>query len=145
VRLWVLKTDLMSDNYKKDKDVFYEKYILDFNRALKLKILGFEEFSFGFYYPEKDFQKFQYFVGIKTQDRFSTLAPTYEQCFDFFREKYNLIHNIEKIDGFFRGYYVTDDEKIQEFIDYKNYDKLKLILLDSIIDYLLKRNRNNLT
>jgi len=138
----------MEELYKNDSDLFYKKYILNYKRALKMKKLGFKEVCNGYYYPDNNGKKeikFMYYVGISSQNKYVTLAPTYEQCFVFFIEKYNLINNIEKIDGFFRGYYVTDDEKIQEFIDYKNYDKLKLILLDSIIDYLLKRNRNNLT
>ena len=138
----------MVELYKNDSDLFYKKYILNYKRALKMKMLGFKEVCNGYYYPDnngKKEMKFMFYIGIFSQDKYSTLAPTYEQCFDFFREKYGIIPNIEKVDEFYRGYYVTSDEKTQEFIDYLSYDLLRSIMFDSIVDFCLNRNCNNLT
>jgi len=138
----------MKELYKNDSDLFYKKYILNYKRALKMKMLGFKEVCNGYYYPNnngKKEMKFMFYIGIISQNKYSTLAPTYEQCFDFFREKYDIIANIEKVNGFYRGYYFTSNEKNQEFIDYKEYELLKIIMFDSIVDFCLNRNRNNLT
>jgi len=138
----------MEELYKNDSDLFYKKYILNYKRALKMKKLGFKEVCNGYYYPDNNGKKeikFMYYVGISSQNKYVTLAPTYEQCFDFFREKYAILPNIEKGKEFYRAYYVTSDEKNQEFIDNVNYDLLRSIMVDSIIDFCLNRNGNNLT
>lgn len=122
-----------------------EKYILNYKRSLKLKILGYKEESIGYYYPKNDKQIFQYYIGITTQDKYTTLAPTYEQAFNFFREQYNILPVIEKVDGYYRGWYTTEDEKYVEFMEYKDYYKLREVILDSVIEHNNFRGKKNET
>lgn len=65
-----------------------EKYFLSYDLSLKLKDLGFnqKDNNFGFYDTKGNFQIFHRPDYI--------VAPIWEQAFDFFREKYNIIHYI---------------------------------------------------
>jgi hypothetical protein len=73
-----------------------DKEFVSYKLALELKNLGFDEPCFGLFVsmnnkllikeiPNQQ-ESEQYFGGI--------LAPTFQQAFCFFREKYNLIHEI---------------------------------------------------
>jgi hypothetical protein len=73
-----------------------ENNFVSYKLALELKNLGFDEPCFGLFVsmnnkllikeiPNQQ-ESEQYFGGI--------LAPTFQQAFCFFREKYNLIHEI---------------------------------------------------
>lgn len=72
-----------------------EKEFVPYEQALALKELGFDEECFGLFVRDKSLlikqipnqqECEQYFGGI--------LAPTFSQAFRWFREKYNLVHEI---------------------------------------------------
>jgi hypothetical protein len=78
------------------------KDFIPYEQALELKKLGFNEPCFGYYYTlnGKDYkfaEKGEYYRlddEINLGPKFSLLVPTFSQAFRFFREKYNLIHEI---------------------------------------------------
>lgn len=78
-----------------------EKEFVNYEIALALKELGFDEPCFGYYFnkskvlmviSEKDIN---YLTG--TSNTTFTSAPTFSQCFRFFREKYGLISYVHPL------------------------------------------------
>jgi hypothetical protein len=72
------------------------KEFIPYNLALDLKELGFDEPCFAVYENKKwqlveSKNSMSYELCLKT-DVFP--APTFSQCFRWFREKYNLVHEI---------------------------------------------------
>ena len=66
-----------------------EKEFVDYQTALALKELGFDEECFAWYHPN------MYLVYSITKDKDSIVnVPLYSQAFRFFREKYRLDANI---------------------------------------------------
>lgn len=72
-----------------------------YEESLELKELGFDEPCFGLYAPPSK-TVFLHHYGLLTAKE-QVLAPLYQQAFRWFREKYSLIHNIDR-DG---GYWIT--------------------------------------
>ena len=72
-----------------------EKEFVPYDRALKMKALGFDEPCFGSYvFGDK--------LSIKyCEDQFITesccLAPTFSQAFRWFREKFGLLHELVSV------------------------------------------------
>jgi hypothetical protein len=69
------------------------KEFVPYEQALALKELGFDEPCFGLYHNDKTF----YPTQCKSHDQFHgqvCLAPLYQQAFRWFREKYDLVHEI---------------------------------------------------
>ena len=81
-----------------------EKEFVNYEIALALKELGFDEPCFGYYFnkskvlmviSEKDIN---YLTGTSgTSNTTFTSAPTFSQCFRFFREKYGLISYVHPL------------------------------------------------
>jgi hypothetical protein len=81
-----------------------EKEFVNYEIALALKELGFDEPCFGYYFnkskvlmviSEKDIN---YLTGTSgTSNTTFTLAPTFSQAFRFFREKYGLISYVHPL------------------------------------------------
>jgi hypothetical protein len=66
-----------------------ENEFVPYQPSLDMKELGFNEPCFGLYHNDKTF----YLTQCKSHEQFHgqiCLAPTFSQCFRFFREKYNL-------------------------------------------------------
>jgi hypothetical protein len=79
-----------------------EKEFIPYEQALALKELGFDESCFGYYLNNKlnifHSTSVKDRINSKTKDIFSSdviVAPTYQQAFRWFREKYNLISDIQ--------------------------------------------------
>jgi hypothetical protein len=79
------------------------KEFCTYNQALALKELGFDEPSFKAYDSKGVLQKCtsDYWdisslnrINEATTSNLKVLAPTFSQCFKFFREKYSLVHEI---------------------------------------------------
>ena len=78
------------------------KEFVSYELALEIKQLGFDEPCFGYYYTlnGKDWkfaEKSEYYRlddEINIGGKFSLLAPLYQQCWRWFREKYQLVHEI---------------------------------------------------
>ena len=128
-----------------------EKEFVNYNQALKLKPLGFDEPCFGFYQLEygeirpimvDDDEQYR-LTGYRTCKNSEipnhyTSAPTFSQCFRWFREKYNLYHTIDK-----QGYWFFQIKKDEGFgdltevivtYDYNSYEEAELACLDKLIE-----------
>ena len=94
-----------------------EKEFIPYEQALALKELGFDEPCFGIYQKNKKVNIGK--VGIpakfpKNSTCWNCSAPTFSQCFRWFREKYGLV--IEPCVPFQRLYSTEDDHfEILEF------------------------------
>jgi len=76
-----------------------EKEFVTYELALRLKVLGFDEFCMGVYYGDKDDMQFiidsretQYYAQKGYKD--GILAPTWQSAFDWFGEKYQLYASV---------------------------------------------------
>ena len=115
-----------------------EKEFINYNQALKLKELGFDEPCFGRYWI-KEFQlRSPKDYNAPTEKIDSVSAPTYSQAFRFFREKYSLYHIIDK-----QGYWFFEIKKDEGFgdldviltsYDYETYEEAELACLDKLIE-----------
>ena len=128
-----------------------EKEFVNYNQALKLKELGFDEPCFGFYQLEygeirpimvDDDEQYR-LTGYRTCKnseipKHYTSAPTFSQAFRWFREKYNLYHTIDK-----QGYWFFQIKKDEGFgdltevivsYDYNSYEEAELTCLDKLIE-----------
>jgi hypothetical protein len=88
------------------------KEFIPYELALELKQLGFDKPCFGVYFNSTQ----ELFIGKKvnqsTED-VRTLAPTYSQAFRWFREKYDLVHYIDR-----------NDDKMIEYVKSKGVEDL---------------------
>ena len=72
-----------------------KELFLEYEDALALKELGFDEPCFGYFNPDEelvygiDIKTMEYVLKYHKEDE-SVLAPLYQQAFKFFREKYQL-------------------------------------------------------
>ncbi len=72
-----------------------KKEFVPYEQALELKQLGFNEECFSYYtYPEGKFSNVLSFNSYKNT-ALKTSSPTFSQAFRWFREKYNLIPDIQ--------------------------------------------------
>ena len=142
-----------------------EKEFIEYEQALALKELGFDEPCFAFYdeslyFPNNENQ-YGTFCNQKL-DVSSCSAPTFSQAFRWFREKYNIRHNImDFIDdevGIEWDYEIaiigTDiDEKgnYKPLIDYstddedrkfKTYEEAELECLKKLIEIVKKQKED---
>ena len=71
-----------------------EKEFVPYELAVKLKELGFDEPCFNFYMGGfKELGKIKYVYPNNVAET-NVLAPTFSQAFRWFRENYNLVHEI---------------------------------------------------
>ena len=103
-----------------------KKYFVSYKNSIKLKELGFNEETFGFYNngdPEV-WIKHQIPPSIFKDYKGDIDAPTYFQSFNFIRENYNLdsfIRKSSKDEYQFEINYIPkseDDENFKHFIDF---------------------------
>ena len=137
-----------------------EKEFVPYDRALRLKALGFDEPCFGFHYINplnNSYTELKYGMSIfkKTSIEIKkghVLAPTFSQAFRWFREKYVLLGFIEPANGYedksLFAFYICDDE--QNIVDdshsyskdsslhFKIYEEAELACLDKLIEYCQK-------
>jgi len=85
-----------------------QKDFVPYELSLKMKQLGFDEPCFGRYYYKESYPMlnpnsgetelvFEFGQYIK-QTEITILAPLYQQCFRWFREKYNLKGHVEPVE-----------------------------------------------
>jgi len=123
-----------------------EKEFIPYEQALALKELGFDEPCFGYYYTlnGKDWEFGEnesynlldefYNIGPK----FTLIAPLYQQCWRWFREKYNLLGIVGYCDDN-SGKFMSIIDKINEDIDYDmnprdSYEEAELACLNKLIE-----------
>lgn len=113
-----------------------EKEFVPYDRALKLKALGFDEPCFG-YYSFGD----ELIIETSPHQMISEgccSAPTYSQAFRWFREKYQLQSEILWITDMNCFWYKTGKFKYSSRDlskdDYKTYEEAELACLDKLIE-----------
>ena len=88
-----------------------EKEFIPYDRALKMKELGFNEECFGFYNPtvtKKVIMNNDSYGGYGLSHEHIILAPTFSQAFRWFREKYDIISVIYRVgDDYVFGFDTT--------------------------------------
>jgi hypothetical protein len=124
-----------------------EKEFVNYNQALKLKELGFDEPCFGRYYCKKSYSMlnpnseetelvFEFGQYIK-QTEITILAPLFQQAFRWFREKgylsYIEVFNDGKYD------YTNVSSYFSEEVDYNDgpfdtYEEAELTCLKKLIE-----------
>jgi len=107
-----------------------KEQFLEYEDALALRELGFNELCFGYYHDKRltgvnkwDRKDFEFHVLSKKEVTATTveiiLAPLYQQAFKWLREKYVLFGFIESANGYedksLFAFYICDDE--QNIID----------------------------
>ena len=124
-----------------------EKEFIPYDRALKLKALGFDEPCFG-RYGEIDNLEFRFFKEPKSFDYGITsktcLAPTFSQCFKWFREKYELDSFVRKIIG-------TDGDKLYCYEifktalsnSYTSFEEAELSCMDKLTEIVEQKQKQD--
>ena len=130
---------------------------LPYDRALKLKQLGFDEPCFGYHYTlnGKDWKFADNHKYHEIDDQlviganFTLLAPLFQQAFRWFREKYGIMH---RLTSYAFGYQIhldntADfdfefvDRRYDSGIDYKTYEEAELACLDKLIEIVESKNK----
>ncbi len=124
-----------------------EKEFLPYDLALRMKQLGFEEPCLACYYNAGEKLDIDEYVG---HGQYTVLAPLFQQAFRWFRENYNLFHeiNIDKTmepkfaytiieyesAQFFEGF---EEDILSEHLYYK-HEEAELACLEKMIEILEK-------
>ncbi len=118
---------------------FIEQEFVSYEIAVQMKELGFDELCFGVFFPSD-----KSFIDIKfknSQQEVVISAPTYSQCFRWFREKYNIYAIIlpsytdNKVvkDRFF--YEIVKNKKLKQELDYHStYEEAETECLKKLIE-----------
>ena len=125
-----------------------EKEFVPYDRALKLKQLGFDEPCFGQFYkhPTQKEEEFRLFHDCVWEDRTTSYwrtnisnhfvsAPTFSQAFRWFREKYDLHGAVRKRNGNGNIYFeqIFDEDVLQNG-PFDTYEEAELACLDKLIE-----------
>jgi hypothetical protein len=89
------------------------KEFIHYEQAVDLKELGFDEPCFAWYGPTGIFNDWE---------STDTIAPLYQQCFKWFREKYNL-HSEILLDKTTQPKYCFE---IHKYEDFGNYEEIRI-------------------
>jgi hypothetical protein len=125
------------------------KEFVNYNQALKLKELGFDEPCFGFYQLEygeirpimvDDNEQYR-LTGYRTCKnseipKHYTSAPTYQQAFRWFREKYGMIFTLIASTYYYPSvsFINTDGNSEIELGEFETYEEAELACLDKLIE-----------
>jgi hypothetical protein len=127
------------------------KDFVEYQEALELKQLGFDEIGFGRFNNEGDLliahtEKYIISNGVNRSE-FFTHAPTYSQAFRWFREKYNLEgipqHAEDRLWYKFHisTYLEYGKKNIYAGFEYPTYEKAEQACLKKLIE-IVKENEN---
>jgi hypothetical protein len=131
-----------------------EKEFVPYQPSLELKELGFDEPCFWWYDFEKELRKDRIGVNSINSKYFlngnSCSAPLYQQAFRWFREKYNIVHEINVYstsDGYSYSYKLLL-KKYTPFIDAHNswieYEEAELECLKKLIEIVKEKKKINI-
>lgn len=110
-----------------------EKEFVEYEQAVALKELGFDEPCFGYFGDAKEL-RFDRFVDKNTQ---LLKAPLYQQAFRWFREKYNLSGVVLPFnEGLFdyRVYSTKEGKHLYGSSEYDNYEAAEPACLTKLIE-----------
>ena len=108
-----------------------EAEFIQYEQALALRELGFDEPCFGYYsngnlvygnHTNNEMQRFRY------------SAPTFSQAFRWFREKYKELKFFIKEEDFREGLYEYDIKDVLCASGYKTYEEAELECLKKLIE-----------
>jgi hypothetical protein len=123
-----------------------EKEFIPYEQALALKELGFDEPCFWWYDFEKELRKDRIGVNSINSKYFlngnSCSAPLYQQCFRWFREKYNLkghVEAVEYLDGTPNTYHWCIFNKYNSGYDQLTYEEAELACLKKLIELVKEK------
>ena len=130
-----------------------KKEFVPYEQALSLKELGFDKITFGVYYISDDKHEvvvsngpYNYGKNTGIYKKYNVLTPTFSQAFRWFREKYNLIPDIQ-----YYGNWNFEIFRIGEFaepmddvnVDYTfrggTYEEAELECLKKLIEIIKSR------
>jgi hypothetical protein len=126
-----------------------EKEFVEYNEALALKELGFDEFCFGYYRGTKlitlldgivnDYDKLYNGNNVELKNDINrpyVTAPTYSQAFRWFRDK----HDLFGTPNFFNKFLIFDTKSKELIVEsntkYKSYEKAELECLKKLIEII---------
>lgn len=109
---------------------------LPYDRALKLKQLGFDEPCFARFSKDGDLliahtEKYIIDNGVDRSE-FFTLAPLFQQAFGWFREEHGLGHMINGIG--YESFLFNIGGLVTVFPMFKTYEEAELACLDKLIE-----------
>jgi hypothetical protein len=113
---------------------------LPYDRALKLKEIGFDEPCLDFYDDNQElFYNHENKEKIHIGD--SVKAPLFQQAFRWFREDHRLNSHIhhEDIDNYSYCCGIGYSEDIGGYQDFKTYEEAELACLDEMIKIVIKQ------
>ena len=140
-----------------------KEQFVNYNQALALKELGFDEPCFGIFYGTDDLKLFndcrweertnsKFLIFFEDREEFCT-AITWQQAFDWFREKQNLHSDIstfvwdygKKELGFsVRTYFNPIKEDTEKLIHpevYQTYEEAQVACLNKLIEIVEQQNK----
>jgi hypothetical protein len=114
-----------------------------YDRSLKLKELGFNEPCITKYVETSRGFILELTNICTTLGQLPSIdAPTFSQAFRWFREEYDIIHNVDRIFQDEFGYTITpdDNEPINGFC-FNTYEEAELACLDKLIEIVESKNK----
>ncbi len=121
-----------------------EKEFVPYEQSHQLKELGFDEPCFGYYQGGTNNLIIEQIIKSQGDGNWC-LSPTFSQAFEFFREKYQLLHSITEYnkDGslIIKIYQnkIVVLENMTNF-DITEYEETELVCLDKLIE-ITKNNK----
>jgi hypothetical protein len=127
------------------------KEFVTYAEALALKELGFDKICFGRFNNEGNLviahtEKYIISNGVD-RSKFFTLAPLYQQCWRWFREKYGLEGVIQQAKDFtwyrweISQYNEDGKAYVADWYEYKTYKEAELACLDKLIKIVKNNNK----
>ena len=120
-----------------------QKYFTPYPETIELKTLGFDEPCFAWYVSEK--HGLEYGKVIQSDLlRDAVIAPTFSQCFRFFREKYGLEGVAQRSEDFIWykwkiSQYNEDGKKyVADWYEYETYEEAEHACLRKLIEIVKK-------
>ena len=125
------------------KDLF-----VPYTQALELKELGFDEPCFGRYYYKESYPMlnpqsgqtelvFEFGQYLKHTE-VTILAPTFSQCFRWFREEYHLLGCPQYFTGGYYCYTINDMKDTKEsnrlFTEFSSFKEAEMACLEKLIE-----------
>ena len=133
-----------------------EKEFVPYEVALRLKVLGFKEKCLASFYTYdiENFKenKFDYrgkfnidysseddYI-INTDKSYYIAAPTFYQAFRWFREKYHIFHNIDKLFADEFGYTIYENDKEpMNYFNFNTYEEAEIACLKKMIEIVKEK------
>jgi hypothetical protein len=115
------------------------KEFVPYDRALKLKAIGFDEPCFGYYLQNKRFISYEERKSMPKQTKDAISAPLFQQAFRWFRENYRLSVLIQDwlddYDGEIVEWTIGEDRIIYEITNRTDtYEEAELACLHKLIE-----------